>query len=686
MTVSVLLGQTMLGPDIVSGVTQEQGFFEFPIPATGTNQGAQGTITIIIEDAVGRELGRFPHITDLSQETKSVQDLKLNKADATGYLVTLGTGEVRTGGNGAGWGLSDGRVRFLMDRDAFKFAADLFSQVRDSLLMSELFFTVPDVFSTDATHETPRLIFDFHAPPPTADHLRAAGVGDARPERLLLQAADRDVDVRILLHAFKIPLFIKILAGLLLFPFAGTDGVALATHELLGTDFTDTDEVKRYFSAAGRPKVRVRPFEQPIFSAGVMHAKLLVADSSTALSIGSPFEQNYVDTHDHLIDEPIRGDTDGFPMHDAGFVVEGPVTRDVYETLRLLWHTISADDTPDPWPSIPPESHHGPGVPRLEPEAEGSIQIVRTLSEGRFKNFPGSQNVPREGEKGILEAYLRAINNATDFIYLENQYFTNDAIGHALVEAMKRNRKLQTIMLVNIQPDVPFYPFKQRRLIHRIREDIGKDHAKRFGVFTRWTHQVGQPRPRLLPVYVHAKLGLVDNSWATVGSANLDGLSLDSLLLNPFVEQRAIELNAVFLNNVDDQPTSDAVDILRRKLWAEHLGFETGPGEPDATAAPLDLKSRPPGDGNNGGGWLKLWTNRAEATRQQLTNAPNQPLTGRARVLPWPTPNTTYKTTRKHLEALGIHSFAVVPLKSTRAFLFKNGDWKPNSKAEMDYD
>jgi hypothetical protein len=115
----------------------------------------------------------------------------------------------------------------------------------------------------------------------------------------------------------------------------------------------------------------------------------------------------------------------------------------------------------------------------------------------------------------------------------------------------------------------------QRRLIHSIRKGLegAPNGGARFGVFTRWSHQVGLPRPMLLPIYIHAKVGIVDDTWCTVGSANLDGFSLDNFLLNPFFEQRAIELNAIMLNGVEGAPTSEAPDILRRKLWAEHLGY-----------------------------------------------------------------------------------------------------------------
>ena len=67
----------------------------------------------------------------------------------------------------------------------------------------------------------------------------------------------------------------------------------------------------------------------------------------------------------------------------------------------------------------------------------------------------------------------------------------------------------------------------------------------------------------MLPVNIHAKVGIVDDKWATVGSANLDYASMD----------RAIEVNANLLGDADPEDPSDIVSILRRKLWAEHLGF-----------------------------------------------------------------------------------------------------------------
>jgi phosphatidylserine/phosphatidylglycerophosphate/cardiolipin synthase-like enzyme len=665
--VSVYWGSVKLKSDL----SKDGGIIDFEYMRDTSEVGHRRTLKIVVQDNVGRVVAT-KSIDDTDAETLSMSDFIIKEVDARGFLVTLGTGATGPP-TGGGWGLTEGAtVKFLIDNEAFQKAAQLFLGARDLIYFSQLFFPVPDVFHADATQENTKLVFDFHAPVPVADNFRAAGVGDDRPERLLLEAADRDVDVRILLNSFEVPLFIKILAGLLIFPFAGTDGIS-AIEDLLSNIGNDIADDSQYFSLSGRTGVKVRAFKQSLLSAGVMHAKLMIVDAERALSIGSPFEQSYIDSHGHAIDAPVRGDSHDFPKHDAGFIAKGPVIGTMYDTLKLLWDNAAPDDKLQVYPPIPPDSHHGGSVlPDDDWDTTCSIQIVRTVSARKFDDQP-------DGEKGILEAYLRAFNMAKDFIYLENQYFTNNTIGDALVEAMKHNPNLQTIMLLNIRPDMPFYPWKQRRLIHCIRKglkDAANGGAARFGVFTRWSHQVGLPRPQLLPIYIHAKVGIVDDTWCTVGSANLDGFSLDNFLLNPFVEQRAIELNAIMLNGVEGAPTSEAPDLLRRKLWAEHLGYRDSAGAPDMTAA--DLTHRPDQ------GWLQLWINRAKGTLSQLVNDPSQPLTNSAQILPWPTDNTTHKTPRDYLQNLGIQTYRVVPLKGTRAFDFKKGVWK--NTAAMDYD
>ena len=56
------------------------------------------------------------------------------------------------------------------------------------------------------------------------------------------------------------------------------------------------------------------------------------------------------------------------------------------------------------------------------------------------------------------------------------------------------------------------------------------------------------------PVYVHAKIGIVDDRWLTIGSANLNEHSLFN----------DTEMNVVTCN-------AELVRATRVRLWAEHL-------------------------------------------------------------------------------------------------------------------
>ena len=66
-----------------------------------------------------------------------------------------------------------------------------------------------------------------------------------------------------------------------------------------------------------------------------------------------------------------------------------------------------------------------------------------------------------------------------------------------------------------------------------------------------------------LGTYVHAKVGLVDDRWLTVGSANLNAHSL---------------FNDTEVNVALTDP--DLVHRTRTRLWAEHLGTAEVDGDP----------------------------------------------------------------------------------------------------------
>jgi len=410
--------------------------------------------------------------------------------------------------------------------------------------------------------------------------------------------------------------------------------------------------VKKYLAQAQKTAshtVKMRNFPRPYNDP--LHGKIAVIDGKKAYIVGSPLIQGYFDGQTHRIDEPRRGiksfseHTDASPLHDVSASIEGPAVEAIDNTFLALWNHIGSAAA-----SVP---HQPPA------STNATVQIVRTIPGNLLSAIP-------KGETGILEAYLRAFREAQDFIYLDNQYFTEPMIGNALAAALNNNASLQVIMVVNPRVDIPLYNTFQPNLINHMLGSLTPSARSRIGLFTLWSHETAPAPQRILRIYTHAKVGIVDDKWATIGSANLDGVSLrlsqhviPPVTARDILEERGIEFNALIFNSVDGLPNSPVPRQLRRAEWAEHLGY-TNVNHPD-------LQNPPPG------GWLALWQNRAAAKLAGLKATP--PTGYPARVLEW----RSEAEPAKQLLALGLTMANVKKLvveTSGRSFNFKTGQWE----------
>lgn len=311
-------------------------------------------------------------------------------------------------------------------------------------------------------------------------------------------------------------------------------------------------EIEEYFQSSG---VEVRQFKsQGLY---VMHAKTLVVDGEEAFIIGSPFIPDYWDTPHHLIHDPRREPAEARPVHDVSVKLKGRSVSYVEEFFIDLWNYISK------------EEYQGKGKlnPRSKPSASGKseIQIARSITP---------ETLSKKGELGIYEAYRKAIAKAKHYIYLENQFFTNKSIIKALKNAMDKNPDLQVMVVMNENPDNPEYKNWQNQCLERLGINSVKDVLEhpQIGLFTLWSVKSEKGQFRIQPIYVHSKVALVDDRWATVGTANLDGSSLTYVNeLDGFFDTtfyRNMEINAI----IPDMDKSGEVKKLRQVLWSEHLG------------------------------------------------------------------------------------------------------------------
>lgn len=669
-------------------VLADDGGFSLNVPTPGDAPGAPPSFRFRVVD-----LARRPVLSDRelagTVATHDLGDLVIPIADLSGLEVTHLTGAApRVSRGNALTLLIDGEEAFGRIADDIKEAAEFVS-------ITQLFMPVPR-FDPDAAKEHPALVFQFGSPlipaapanrvPPGAHESRP---GDVRPERLLLERASASsVEVRILLNhptlgvqgtfwlvvgpplavglALALPVGLPLLllgCGWVFFPVVLAGAVLLWTllaNVGLGELVTHShvERVRDYFAAAiaaasapPRPEISVRGFRQPIPDQGVMHCKMVIVDGLRAVVVGSPFEQRYFDGPQHLIEDPRRGDNRSDITHDVSLGVRGPAVKHLNETLCLFWN----EDVEDPAGRISPS-----GDPQAESSGEdgaATVQVVRTLNGTRFDSLGG------RSEKGILESYLRAFAAAREYIYLETQYFTDSVIVDALVSVLTSRLDLELILMVNIKPDVPIYPRRQGAQIERLRTAGGD----RVGAFTRWTFRE-DAFPWIAPVYLHSKCAVVDDAWATIGSANLDGLSLDyNLLLSPLVfrETTATEVNVTIIDDELTPIESRVSTQLRRKLWAEHLGFVKD-GKPN----PNEDALRP----HRPGGWLSLWRERAQAALTHIDQRWLDPLPGF--VLPFPAEDGGKLTSpRKHLRAVGVDVDRTRPLRQPRPFDFFDTWW-----------
>jgi len=201
--------------------------------------------------------------------------------------------------------------------------------------------------------------------------------------------------------------------------------------------------------------------------------------------------------------------------------------RDVAENFAMRWQAITGETLP---PVAPPS-----------PVGDIELQVVRTVPDGMYRQLP-------RGDFRILESYLRALRAAQRLIYLENQFLWSPEILAVLRDKLLRPPS-PDFRLVLILPAKP--------------NSGGDDTRGQLGTLVQADGAAG----RLLacaiyavggdkdwPVYVHAKVGVVDDTWMTIGSANLNEHSLFN----------DTEMNIV---------TRDAglARDTRLRLWAEHL-------------------------------------------------------------------------------------------------------------------
>jgi phosphatidylserine/phosphatidylglycerophosphate/cardiolipin synthase-like enzyme len=282
-------------------------------------------------------------------------------------------------------------------------------------------------------------------------------------------------------------------------------------------------EMRRRLCAGNRIRCALDSRERPLHC---HHEKIVVVDDRLAFVGGIDLTSVDGDRFDYSA-HPSRA-TVGW--HDAAAQIEGPVVADVASHFALRWREVTGESLPPPRP--------GEEVGSVE------LQVVRTVPERVYDALP-------KGDFRILESYVRALRSAERLIYLENQFLWSPEIVSILADKLQRPPRDDFRLLV-VLPAKPSTGGDDTRgmLAELVQADGGAGRFLACALFAR-------EGPHADPIYVHAKIGIVDDRWLTLGSANLNEHSL---------------FNDSEMNIVANDPA--LARETRVRLWAEHLERE----------------------------------------------------------------------------------------------------------------
>lgn len=263
------------------------------------------------------------------------------------------------------------------------------------------------------------------------------------------------------------------------------------------------------------------------------------------------------------------------PWHDLQLELRGPAVADVEQVFRERWND-PAPLTRNPVNLLSERLRGDDRTPgrlpaRLaDPAPCGSkqVQLLRTYPK-RLAGYPFAP----AGERSVARAYTKVIGRAHRLIYLEDQYFWSAGIVRCFAQALRTDPDLHLIAVIPHHPDqdgrfsLPPNLVGRQQALNEVYA-AGGDRVAVYGV----ENHAGTP------VYVHAKVCIVDDVWASVGSDNVNRRSWthDSELSCAVIDDQRDQREPRQLDRFGDGARSFARG-LRLQLAREHL--DRAPGD-----------------------------------------------------------------------------------------------------------
>ncbi|HEX4918755.1 MAG TPA: phospholipase D-like domain-containing protein [Limnobacter sp.] len=241
-----------------------------------------------------------------------------------------------------------------------------------------------------------------------------------------------------------------------------------------------------------------------------MHRKMLAVDGEVAFvgGINVLDDMNHSGERGELIPAQLHTQVNSDlinqslgPRYDFAVRLQGPVVMDVMHAMAWLWMQIGPGgrvtdtftsawwkDRADRWMRLMDAQRE-----ETPPNRCGHVRVQLALRD----NFRLRRRIER--------AYIQAIGKAHTSVILANAYFLP---GNKMRAAIAAARQRGVVVKLLLQGRVE-YRFQHYATQHLYDQMLAQ----------------GVEVYEYLPGFLHAKVGVVDSLWATVGSSNLDPLS-----------------------------------------------------------------------------------------------------------------------------------------------------------------
>lgn len=281
----------------------------------------------------------------------------------------------------------------------------------------------------------------------------------------------------------------------------------------------------KFICAQGIEIVKFDPITFPWVNHAIHrdHRKIVVIDGKIGYTGGMNIADYYIN---------------GLPKigkwHDMHIHLEGDAVRYLQGIFLTMWNRETGEHVGGP--------AYFPDIPQLPDSIAEEIAIV--------------DRTPRETPRSISHAYAASIQAAQKSIRIVNPYFVpTKSIRKAIKNALKKGTEVE--IMIPAVSDIAFTPDASFYIAHKLMKKGAKIYLFNGG-------------------FHHSKIMMVDSTFCTVGTANLNSRSLrydyetNAFIFDP---KTTNELNAMFERDVQNSTLLTPEVWKKRSGWKKFVGW-----------------------------------------------------------------------------------------------------------------